>query len=529
MNLAELRAAYAANPTLETLRALRAGLDAHARSLVTTAESRAEGSRDFTAEEETEFDTVTTEHGALAEDETRLTEAAARAERVRASRARFGANVNPGKVETQHDFRSIMGLGGRELRGAAMRVLDDEESTAHLADVQIRSGNMTKEDAHGAPVEPTMVGLDAARAKTHVAKLLRTNNDNFRGDQFARYLLATENEHYRSAFAKLQTGGHVYLEPEERHALNVAREVRATMNITTDNQGGFGIPVLIDPAIILTGQGSPNDFWNIARVETITNDEWKGITSAGAVSYWTTEGVTMTDGSPTLAQPTVTTKKLTTLVDYTFEFQGDYPNWASEMATVMMSAHQEKLVEGFTQGLGTTAQPQGIVTGLEANAATSKVMVATDGALFPADFYAITAALPVKYRANARWMYAQGADNIIRGFSQGSSAGDANFTVNLIAERIPGLFGKPVHLNDYMDAPVGYGGSTSASDITPVIYGDWNNFLIANRVGATVETVQHRIDTTTGLPNGKRATFMWARVGSGVINPNGFRYLHQSA
>ncbi len=512
MDLAALRAAFEAARNLDNLRALRAGLETELRSLNTAA-----GDADFTAEQQTSWDALEAEHTGLATAEEELT----RAERVRESRAKWGstqvAPAKPGEV------RDVRAMNRKELRSAAMRHLDDAEATEHLADIQVPSG---PRDADG---EQPTVGFDVARAKAHIASLIRKQTRNFNGEAFTRWMLATEAPAYRSAFPKLVSGGTQFLEPEEIRAVQLVQELRATMNITTDNQGGFGIPVLIDPTIILTGQGSPNDFWNIARVENITNDEWKGITSAGATSYWTSESTTMTDGGPTLAQPTVTSKKLTTLIKYSFEFQGDYPNWASEMATLMAASHQEKLVEAFTQGLGNTAQPQGVITGLEANAATSKVMVATDGALFPADFYAITAALPVKYRANARWMYAQGADNIIRGFSQGSSAGDANFTVNLTSERIPGLFGKPVHLNDYMDAPVGYGGSTSASDITPVIYGDWRSFLIANRVGATIETVQHLIDTSTGLPNGNRGTFMWARVGSGVVNPAGLRYLHQSA
>jgi len=510
MNLAALRAAYAADPTLANLRALREGLKAELTRLADKPEA------EFTAEDTTAFDELRAEREGTDADLDRLE----RAERVAASRAKWkSTDVTPAAPEAK-DVRS---MSRAELRTAGLRLLDEDAKTAHMQDIEIPVA------AGSEPGEYQTGPLDVARAKGHIEKLLRTQNKNFDGEKFARWMLATESEEYRSAFAKVVQGGQVFLTEAEGRALQLVNELRATMNITTDAQGGFGIPVLIDPTIILTGQGTPNPFWDIARVENISTDEWKGITSAGATSYWTTEGVTFTDGGPTLASPTVTTKKLTTLVKYTFEFQGDYPNWASEMAGIMAASREEALVQAFTQGLGNTAQPQSIVTGLEANAATSKVMVATDGALFPADFYALWEALPVKYRGNARWMWATSAENRIRGFSQGSSAADANFTVNLTQSAIPNLFGRPIHANDYMDAAVGSGGSTSASDITPAILGDWRNFLIANRVGATIETVQHLIDTTSGLPNGTRGTFMWSRVGSGVVNPNGFRYLHQSA
>jgi HK97 family phage major capsid protein len=509
MNLAELRAAYAADPTLANLRALRAALKAELTRLADKPVA------EFTAQDEESFDAMRAEREGTDADLERLE----RSERVAESRAKWKTTeVTPPAPDSQRDVRS---MNRSELRDAGLRLLDTEAKTVHMRDIEIPV-------AMGADGEYQNGPLDVARAKDHVSKLLRTQNKHFDGEKFARWMLATESEEYRSAFAKMVQGGQVFLTEAEGRAVQLVNELRATMNITTDAQGGFGIPVLIDPTIILTGQGTPNPFWDIARVENITTDEWKGITSAGATSYWTTEGVTMTDGGPTLAQPTVTTKKLTTLVKYTFEFQGDYPNWASEMAGIMAASREEALVQAFTQGLGNTAQPQGIVTGLEANAATSKVMVATDGALFPADFYALWEALPVRYRGNSRWMWSTSAENRIRGFSVGSSAADANFTVNLTQSAIPNLFGRPIVANDYMDAAVGSGGSTSASDITPAILGDWRNFLIANRVGATIETVQHLIDTTSGLPNGTRGTFMWSRVGSGVVNPNGFRYLHQS-
>lgn len=506
MTLAELRAAYAASPTLANLTALRSALKDEAGAMVRAADARPEAERDFTAEEVTRFEELTTEHENLGADEERLQ----RAERVRASRAKWGTTqVAPAKPDDTRDVRT---LNRSEIQSRAMAVVDSPVT----------------QDIY-ASVDPTTLGFefDGSRAQAHLAKLVRTNTKYFNGDAFARYLVASETDEYRSAFGKIISRGsaNAMLTPEEGRAVELVSELRAAMNITTDTQGGFGVPVLIDPTIILTGQGHPNDFFALADVKNITTDEWKGVTSAGATSYWTTEGVTFTDGSPTLAQPTVTTKKLTTVVKYSFEVQGDYPNFAGEIAGVMASSHNEKVVEGLTQGSGVAAQPTGIVTALEANAATSKVMVTTDGSLGAVDIYAVRDALPIRFRGNSNWMSATTTNSLVRQFG----TTDPNFTVDMTAEGAYQVLGRRWYLNDYMDAPVGSGGSTSASDITPVIFGDWRNFVIANRVGATVETVPHVLDTTTGMPTGQRMTFMWARIGSNVVNPNGFRYLHQSA
>lgn len=501
MSLAELRAAFEASRTLANLRALREGIAAELRSI-----NDAAGDADLTEEQSATFLELEAEHRFYAGEAEKLE----RAERLRESRAKWGTTqVTPPKPDTQTDVRS---LGRGELVSRAMSVVGHEDTSRIYENVS-----------------PVAIGFDfdGARAQAHVEKLVRTNSKYFNGDAFARYLIASESEEYRSAFGKILSrgSGQAMLTPEESRAVELVQELRAAMNITTDNQGGYGVPVLIDPSIILTGQGHPNDFYALCDVKNITTDEWRGVTSAGATSYWTTEGVTFTDGSPTLAQPTVTTKKLTTTVTYSFEVQGDYPGFAGEVAAVMAASHNEKIVEGLTQGSGVAAQPTGIVTALEANATTSKVMVTTDGQLGAVDIYAVRDALPIRYRGNANWMSHTNTNTAVRQFG----TTDPNFTVDMTAEGAYQVLGRRWYLNDYMDTPVGYGGSTSASDITPVIFGDWRNFVIANRVGATVETQPHVLDTTTGMPTGQRRTFMWARIGSNVVNPNGFRYLHQSA
>lgn len=510
MNLAELRAAFEAVRSMENLRSLRSGIAARLREINTQA-----GDADLSTEQETEFTALEDEHRSLADDGEAAT-AIARAENLRTSRAKWGT-TQVGAKEQPFDGRSIDSLTKQELRSKAAALLGSDEMTSHLSMIEVPTAG---DSEHGFSYAP----LDEARTKRHIEKLLRTQNGDFRGDNFAKWFLATESPAYRSAFPKLVGGQFYSLTDEERAAVGVVQEMRATMNITTDAQGGYGIPVLIDPTVILTGQGSPNDFFNIARVESITTDEWRGLTSAGATSYWTTEGVTMTDGSPTFAQPIVTTKKLTTLIKYTFEFQGDFPNWASQMATIMAEARSEALVQAFTKGTGNTAQPQGIVTGLRANSGISELLMTTDGSMGATDFYKLWAALPVKYKANSRWMLSTSGVNTVRQYAVGSGVTDANFTANIMQAEVPMLFGKPIHYNDYMDnAPL-----TATSDVVPVILGDWRNFLIAQRVGATIETMQHMIDTTSGNPNGTRGTFMWERIGSGVVNPNGFRYLRNA-
>lgn len=499
MTLEELRRRAQAEPTLENLRALRSAVAAALDAMHAEA-----GAAELDETQTVRWNDLETEHTATV---ARI-EGEERAERVRVSRSRWGS-TQFGAKEQPFDGRDLRTLNRTELRSKAMKVLDSP-SADHLADVEINSR-----------------ALDAARSKAHVEKLLRTDSKNFSGEHFARLLLATENDAYRSAFMKIMARGDgAILTAEEGAAVQTVHEIRAAMSIGTDSAGGYGVPVLIDPTIILTAQGHPNDFFTISRVENITNDEWKGVTSAGATSYWTTEAVAITSGEPTLGQPVVTTKRLSTYVKYSFEVGGDYPNFASEMASVMAESQSEALVSAFTNGLGTTAQPYGVITAIEATTA-SQVAVTTDGSFGAVDLYKLWDALPIRYKANARWMASTSVSNAIRQFAAGSSNSDANFTINITQMEIERLFGKPFHYNDYMDDAVGTSGVTSASDVSLVIVGDFRNFLIANRVGATVEAIQHVMDTTTGTPTGERGTLMWRRIGSDSINDNGFRLLTQ--
>lgn len=466
----------------------RSAHDDVVRQLQTLHEQIGDGEPDEA--QQSAWEDLETREAQIREDLAHAEEAQRRAARVAASRAKWGATQISPNVEPEPSDAARLSRG--QARSQALKLLDDRDNVRHLGDAQIAT----------------------------VERLLRADSDNCDGTKLSRLALATENPAYRSGFRKyLARGATATLSVEEANAVNVVNEVRA-MNITTDSAGGFGLPVLIDPTILLSAQGTPNDFFAISRVEQITTDEWKGVSSAGMSWYWTTEGVASTDGSPTLAQPTVVTKKVTGWIPYSVEVGGDYPNFASEMSRLLLSGYSEKIVEGLTVGTGAAAQPTGVVTALEATTA-SQVAVSSDGNFLPADVYALWAALPVRFRGTSRWMSSVGVMNALRQF--GTTVG-SEFTVNLLAQEVPALFGRPYHVNEYMDAPVT--ATTGAASL--MIVGDWSNFLIAQRVGMTVEVVQHVMDTTTGTPTGQRGLWAWARIGSNVVVPEAFRVLSQS-
>ncbi len=384
-----------------------------------------------------------------------------------------------------HDVRR-MPVG--EARDRALRVLDNKTHSGHMTDEQ----------------------------KTQTEKEVRQSTD------IARRVLVTENEDYRSAWLKLVTRSYPILSQEETRAVMAWEEYRA-MSENTTTAGGFGIPVFIDPSIILTAQESGNPFLQIARSVNVNTNQWNGVSSAGVTWAFQTEAATVTDNSPTLAQPTVHIHMARGFIPFSIEVDQDYPSFASEMSRLLAEGYDELLVDKFTRGSG-TGEPKGILTALSANT-NVRVRVNTSGVNFsPTDPYTVWKALPQKFRRRASWLMSVGVNNGLR------QLGTANvfhaYTDNLPAEWADQFFGKTAYESPYMPDVTT---STSATDGLAVV-GDFANFVIARRGGMSVELVpqlfnQATAGTGVGMPTGQRGWFAWARIGSNSVNDLGFRLL----
>ncbi|MCP2284874.1 phage major capsid protein, HK97 family [Promicromonospora umidemergens] len=386
-------------------------------------------------------------------------------------------------------------------------------------DVDVRS--LSRPDAQSRALKRSeetskMLGLRADQ-ESKIERLLRASSGNISGDFLARRLLLTETDAYRSAYMKGMTSASPAFTPEEARALAAFRalEERA-MNEGTGSAGGFGVPVLIDPTIILTAQGSLNPFRAIARVETITNNEWKGVSSAGVSWSYDAEATAVSDDSPTLTNPSVPVHMARGFVPYSIELGQDYPGFALEISPLLAMGYDELQAESFATGTG-VGQPTGILTALDANPA-SEVAVITNDALVAADISKVWNALPDRWKQAATWVMSQAVGTDIAGWGDayGTRTVDATGTLEKLRER-------PIAYSSYFPQFAG----TASQNILAV--GDFRNFLIAERAGMTTEFVPHLFDTTTGRPTGERGWFAFARHGSDSINDAGFRLLKNQA
>jgi HK97 family phage major capsid protein len=384
-------------------------------------------------------------------------------------------------------FSDVRRLTNTEARDKALRTLDDRNLSAVMSGPQ----------------------------KDEVEKQIRTNPD------ISRRVLVTENEAYREAWMKLvtQPQAAMLLTDEERAAMRAYHEYRAMAENTT-TAGGFGIPVFIDPSIILTAQETENPFLTLARQVPVDTNIWKGVSSAGVTWAFQTEAAATTDNSPVLAQPSVTVHMARGFIPYSIEAGQDYPSFANEMSTLLTQGYDELLIDKFTRGSG-SGEPQGLLTALSANT-NVRVAVATAPTIATGDPYKVWKALPQKYRRGASWLMTVDVNNAIR--QLGTSTQFHAYTANLREEWLDELFRKGVYESPYMPDTTTFSTATSGY----AIVGNFQNYLIARRGGMNVELVPTLFDVVNNRPTGQRGWFAYARIGGGSINDLGFRMLTAS-
>jgi hypothetical protein len=114
-------------------------------------------------------------------------------------------------------------------------------------------------------------------------------------NNLARHILLTGSEEYQDAFRD-------YLADPQGEAS------RAALSLTLAN-GGYLLPFVLDPTIILTNASSANPWRRISNVKTTTSNTWNGVNSAGVNAAWLAEGTIVTDNTPTVANIVVTPGK----------------------------------------------------------------------------------------------------------------------------------------------------------------------------------------------------------------------------
>lgn len=321
----------------------------------------------------------------------------------------------------------------------------------------------------------------------------------------ARYVAAVGSPVYADAWAKVMAdpeAAQFTLSNEERAAMAEARSASRLLALTTgtagDGNGGYALPLLVDPTLIFTNDGSTNPFRAIATVKTIVQKTTRVVTIDEIAAAYGAEGTDVALAQPSLDRPDLTAERATAFVKLSYEMFADWSGAQGELARGFADARDNLEAEKFAIGSGVN-EPEGIVTGL----------TAFDGSVStPADLYAVQADLGPRWQPGARWLMNLAEHNLL-----GQLVATASPTLSAIFDAQGNLLHRPVTEASYM--PDG-----------DLVYGDVRaGFVIVDRLGMAVEAVPHTFNPVTGLPDGYRGVLAIWRSGSKVVIPGALRLL----
>jgi HK97 family phage major capsid protein len=330
----------------------------------------------------------------------------------------------------------------------------------------------------------------------------------------AKLVLATTSPAYLRAFSKEARFESNMLTQDEQHAVSHVRSLMRAMSLTGSG-GGYLIPFQLDPTVIVTANGSNNDIRRVARQVVATGTTWNGV-SAGLVSWsWDAEATEVSDDSPTFAQPSIQVYMARGFVPISIEAAADEQNVASTVGELLAGGRDVLEASAFINGTG-TAQPWGIVAALTGT--SSEVATATADTLAVGDVYNLWGSLPTRYRRNANWLANTLIYNRVRQFD---TAGGSALWTTIGNGQPPNLLGgAPLESEDMT------GTITAAQNNRVAVVGDFSNYVIADRIGLTVEFIPHLFGTANGRPRGQRGWFAYYRTGADSVNDAAFRMLN---
>lgn len=340
-------------------------------------------------------------------------------------------------------------------------------------------------------------------AQERVAMLLDTIDDEH--GSLARRILVTGSPTYERAFGKVLARQSISgLTAEESRALSLG----------TDAAGGYAVPFQLDPTVILTSNGVVNPLRQISRVETITGKEWDGVTSAGVTVSRGTEGQEVGTGDPAFGQPTVRTSRVQGWVPFSVELDVTWNALRTQLTSILQDAKDVEEATAFATGNGTAPNPSGVVSTL---GTASWVDTAGSAVLAAGDVYLLENAMAPRFIANSSIVASKTTFNRFRALfqAQASAAGDP-------FARPSGGMGE--QFNGYPKYELSTMSTSIGTGSLVMLQGDFNQFLIVDRVGMGIELVPHVLGSNR-RPTGERGVFALWFNSSKILADNAFRLL----
>lgn len=337
-----------------------------------------------------------------------------------------------------------------------------------------------------------------------------------------RLVLTTSSDAYRTAFSKAMAGKQNLWTAEEARAVAAVESMRAATGLS---QSGLAVPAVVDPTVILTSAGSTNPVRRLARVESITANSWKPLTTAGVTASWDGEIAEVSDDTPTFAQPEITAHKAQAFVQGSIEAVQDWTALSREFGMLLADAKDQLEATAHISGAGDGSnQPFGIITELDGT--SSELSPATGETFAVADVYSTIKGVPPRFRgagSRVAVLANLGTINQIRQFATANNY--HAFLTDLGAGQPSQLLGYPLYEASEMDDADDINAAASADNFI-LLAGDFRQYVIVDRVGMSVEYIPHLFNTSTNLPDGRRGWYAYWRTGAESVVDNAFRVMN---
>jgi HK97 family phage major capsid protein len=425
-----------------------------------------------------------------------------------------------GSLIREHDDLEHMAAKPRKrakdlerVRAAHADEANREESVPQTPDLQTRNTAGQDPFREMERVERGLVDPEEVRGRSMDAIEMYSRRGDLAHDYAENATRLTENQFWgKTNVARhiLETGSPDYYEAFRAYLTDPGKyAARAALTLTSAN-GGYLLPFVLDPTIILTNAGSANPWRRISNIKQTTSNTWNGVNSAGVNANWLAEATIVTDVTPTVGNIVVTPSKAAAWVYGSYEVLED-TDFGQQLPRLLADA-KDRLEEAAFATNTTAGIPLGVVP-----AATTVVTTATTLVVAQADIYATQAALPPRFRnaPGCAWVANVAQINRVR---QLDTAGGASFWTNLGKGQPETLIGAPIYESTTMSA-------TIASGQLLMVFGDFAQFIIVDRVGVSM-IYEPLVQGGGGiLPSGQAGWFMFWRVGSNLSTVNAFRVM----
>lgn len=281
------------------------------------------------------------------------------------------------------------------------------------------------------------------------------------------------------------------------------------------------------PTIVLTTDGTTNPYRRLCSVKQITTNAYNGVNSAGVQAAYLDEATAAGTASfQGVGNIQIGVKKAAAWIYGSLEANED-TNFADQLPRMLQDGKDILEESAFATGAGSTGLNTGVPLGIVAALGTAqRVAPVTAGGPWVAnDIYALEAALGPRFRLSPNVGWVSNITNINKTRGLSPSGAGSSFWATLGDGTPSRLLNHVIQESPSVTSSTATGTGATGTGSAGLVFGDWSQMLLVDRIGVSMLFEPLIKDVTTGAPTGRQGWFYYWRHGSAPATTNAFRYL----